>query len=561
MREVRRLIFNKRFRVIFFMFCGFFIQYWWMGKTKRFLGKERTDQKYRVIYTSQARKFTNTAVELGGLIIKLGQFVSTRVDILPKEFTDPLSELQDSVAPVESEMIVGRIEEELSGSVGSLFESFIPTPVAAASLGQVHKATLKDGQQVAVKVMRPGIKEVVALDLSTFKVLIAFAKRFTKVSRFVDLEDIYHEFQEVIAEELDYQQEAQHMERFRGQFVDFPGVAIPYVYWEYTTSKVLVMEYIDGVKINELDKLKGLKINPKKLSSILYLSYLKQLLVDGFFHADPHPGNLLVKNDGTLVYIDFGMVGKVSNEMKKNIVRLVMAVYRKDAGGIVNAFADLGFLRKQAERAALIKNMKVVLSGFSEGGFKLENIQNEEVLEELREFLYQQPFQIPSRTTFLGKAILTVFSLCRSLDGNFDLVSLTKPYVEDLMKEGTVNSAKDTVVDQVKNALFNVIPTFQKMAQLVDQLESGEMRMAPTKQFEKSIYENQMKQTGKIVSALFGTGLLISGAEMVGQYPITGFVLMSVGGLVTLLQVVKTGRAGSRSRRRHPSLNPKNIRS
>ncbi|MCL6572271.1 MAG: hypothetical protein K6T88_11395 [Bacillus sp. (in: Bacteria)] len=551
MREMTRLLFNKRFRITFFMFIGFFVQFWWLGKTKRFLHKDTSAKKYKAIYTSQAKKFTRVAVEMGGLIIKLGQFVSSRVDILPKEYTDVLSELQDSVAPVSSEIAIKRIEAELKGKVSELFDSFNHEPVAAASLGQVHKALLKNGDTVAVKVMRPGIEATVALDLITLKVLIAFARRFTKVSKFVDLKDVYNEFDEVIMEELDYIKEAKNIEKFQDSFSSFPGVTTPNVHWELTTSKVLVMEFIEGVKINELDKLEGASINKKKLASILYLSYLKQLMEDGFFHADPHPGNLLVKNDGTLAYIDFGMVGTISDEMKENMVKLAMSIYLKDAGGIVEAFDNLGFLRKKADKNALSKNIKVILTGFSDDGFSIDKINNEGFLEEMREFLYEQPFQIPSRTTFLGKAIMTVFSICNGLDKEFDIVANTKPYVEDIMSGETSSSAKDTVLDQIKNTFLNVIPATRKVFTLIDQLESGDIRFQPSKAFEKNMMNQQVFQTRKIVLAIFGTGLLISGAQIMAQNQLAGFLLMGFGGLITLLQV---GRGSVKRRRRpHPT--------
>jgi predicted unusual protein kinase regulating ubiquinone biosynthesis (AarF/ABC1/UbiB family) len=550
MRELVRLLFNKRFRTTFFMFIGFFLQFWWLGKLKNFLHKDQVTKKYKAVYTYQAKKFSRAAVEMGGLIIKLGQFVSSRVDILPKEYTDILSELQDSVAPVPSEVAIKRIEEELSGEVSALFTSFQQTSVAAASLGQVHKAVLKDGQEVAVKVMRPGIEATVSLDLTTLRILIAFARRFTKVGKFVDLKDVYTEFEEVIMDELDYVKEAKHLEAFQASFSEFPGVTTPKVYWELTTSKVLVMEFIEGIKINEIKQLDDKKINTKKLASILYLSYLKQLMEDGFFHADPHPGNLLVKDDGTIAFIDFGMVGTISDSMKENMVKLAMAVYLKDAGGIVEAFEGLGFLRKQADQAALTKNIKVILSGFSDGGFNIGNINNESFLEELREFLYEQPFQIPSRTTFLGKAILTVFSICNGLDQEFDLVANTKPYVEDIMNDSSSNPAKETVIDQVKTTFLKVIPASRKVFTLIDQLESGEMRIHPSKAFENKLLNQQAMQTRKIVLAVFGTGVLIAGSQLLAQNDTLGLIFMVGGGLITLLQA---GRGSSQRRRRpHP---------
>lgn len=558
MREMTRLFFNKRFRTTFFMFFCFFLQFWWLGKIKKFLKREKRDGRYRKIYTSQAKKFTRTAVELGGLIIKLGQFVSSRVDILPKEYTDILSELQDSVAPVDVKTAVKRIEEELSSSISVLFENFNYTPVAAASLGQVYRAVLKNGENVAVKVMRPGIEDIIELDLSTFKVLIRFAQRFTNVSKFVELDDVYNEFKEVITEELDYKKEAKNSETFRDQFMDFPGVSVPKVHWKFTTSKVLVMEFIEGVKINEIDKLEGTKVNKRKLASVLYLSYLKQLMEDGFFHADPHPGNLLVKEDGTLTYIDFGMVGNVSDAMKENIVKLAFAIYLKDPGGIVEALDDLGFIRKNIEKTILIKNVKIILSGFSKDGFNIKNIQNEDFLEELREFLYQQPFQIPSRTAFLGKAILTVFSICNGLDEKFDLVALTKPYIEDVMAGRTENPAKEKVIDQVKNSLLNVIPSFRKAVDLIDQLESGEFRISLSKSFEKNLADLRIIQTRKLIFALFGTGVLIAGSQIFKENNLYGTILMSFGGIITLYQALRAGRGGKRSHRRHPFVNTKN---
>ncbi|NHC41857.1 AarF/ABC1/UbiB kinase family protein [Bacillus sp. MM2020_1] len=557
MREMLRLLFNKRFRKTFFMFIGFFIQFWWLGKTKRFSHKDKVTRKYKVLYTSQAKKFARIAVEMGGLIIKLGQFVSSRVDILPKEYTDILSELQDSVAPVDSEIAIKRIEEEMSGKVSKLFNSFTQAPVAAASLGQVHKAVLITGEHVAVKVMRPGIEATVTLDLATLKILIAFARRFTKVGKFVDLKDVYQEFEEVITDELDYIKEAKNIEVFQDSFRDFPGVTTPKVYWDLTTSKVLVMEFIEGVKINEIEKLDGASINKKKLASILYLSYLKQLMEDGFFHADPHPGNLLVKKDGTLCYIDFGMVGHISNDMKENMVKLAMSIYLKDASGIVEAFHDLGFLRKKADKSALTKNVKVILTGFSEDGFKVDMINNEGFLEELREFLYEQPFQIPSRTTFLGKAMMTVFSICNGLDKDFDLIKNTKPYVEDILSSEAFNPAKETVLDQVKNTFLKVIPTSRKVFNLIDQLESGEIRIQPSKSFEKKLIGQQAYQTRKMVMAIFGTGLLIAGSQILTANQLAGILMMCGGGLITLAQAGR-GSDGKRRRRPHPNFRRSN---
>ncbi|WP_251549760.1 ABC1 kinase family protein [Neobacillus muris] len=550
MRELARLMGNKRFRTIFFMFISFFIQLWWLGKTKKHLSKETAAKKAKDLYSSQARKFIRTAEELGGLIIKLGQFVSSRVDILPKEYTDILSELQDAAAPVSGELVINRLEQELSGKVTEVFAHFDETPVAAASLGQVHKAILTNGDKAAVKVMRPGIEEIVTLDLAALKVLTSLARRLTKIGKFVDLKDVYDEFEEVITDELNYLTEAKNLQRFQTSFQDFPGVAVPSVYWELTTSKVLVMEYIDGVKINEIHKLKATAVDKKKLASILFIAYLKQFLEDGFFHADPHPGNLLVKQDGTLCFIDFGMVGTVSDGMRANMVKLALDIYLKDAGGIVEALAQLGFLRKHADMSALKKSVRVILSGFSAGQFHFEEINNEAFLEGMREFLYEQPFQIPSRMTFLGKAVMTVISICNGLDSEFDVITSTKPFVEDVIASETINPAKDTILNQAKETIVKMIPIARKMVQLVDQFESGDIRFQPSKAYERKLMMRQSRQTNKIILAIFGTGLFIAGSQILQLYHNPGLTMMTAGGVITLFQAIRKSEV--KRRRPHP---------
>lgn len=550
MSEIARLIRNKRFRKTSLMFFQFMFQFWWLGKTKRFMSQEKKASRYHEIYLSQANQFTALALEMGGLIIKLGQFVSSRVDILPKEYTDTLSQLQDSVSPEKTESIINRIEEERSQSIGEVFTAFEQTPVAAASLGQVHKATLADGTTVAVKVMRPGIEEIVALDLKTLRVLIAFARRFTKVGKFVDLKDVYEEFEEVITLELDYSKEAEHIERFRENFTGFPGVTVPHVYENYSSSKMLVMEFIEGVKINEVDSLEKAGISKTKLAKILYLSYLQQLLEDGFFHADPHPGNILVKQDGTIAYIDFGMVGNITNSMKENMFRLAMSVYLKDTNGVVESLDGLGFLRKNADKVALSKNVNMLLSNFNGSSFDMKQLNNEDFLEEMREFLYQQPFQIPARSTFLGKAIITVFSICMGLDSKFDLISLAKPYVEDMMKSDGSNVGKDTIVDEVKNIALNILPASRKIFSAINQLEAGELRVRPSVAFENKIMSQQDANNKKLIFAIFGVGLLIAGTQVLDYNLEAGVGLMVFGSVVTLAQAVR--KSHSRRRRRAP---------
>jgi predicted unusual protein kinase regulating ubiquinone biosynthesis (AarF/ABC1/UbiB family) len=244
--------------------------------------------------------------------------------------------------------------------------------------------------------------------------------------------------------------------------------------------------------------------------------------------------------------------------MKESMFKLALAIYLKDPGGIVEAFDDLGFLRKKVDKSLLTKNVKVILANFLDGGFNFNNLNKDGFLEELREFLYQQPFQIPSRTTFLGKAIVTVFSICKGLDDNFDIISITKPYVEEMMKSDEVSAGKETVLDQVKNIFLKVIPASRKIFTVIDQLESGEIRIKPSKAFENNIIEHQAFQNRKIILALFGTGLLIAGAQIIYESHQIGMIMMVSGAIITLLQALRKSSTKRRRYRRHPFLKEKN---
>jgi predicted unusual protein kinase regulating ubiquinone biosynthesis (AarF/ABC1/UbiB family) len=309
------------------------------------------------------------------------------------------------------------------------------------------------------------------------------------------------------------------------------------------------MEFIEGVKINEIQKLDEAGINKSNLAKILLLSYLKQLLEDGFFHADPHPGNILVKKDGTIAFIDFGMVGTVSDTMKENMFKLALGIYVKDFSGVVEALDGLGFLRKKADKIVLTKNIRVILENFSDGSFDFNKIDQGDFLEELRDFLYQQPFQIPSRTTFLGKAIITVFSLCKGLEDKFDFIAMAKPYVEDMMNSETSNVGKETIIDQVKESLLKVIPTSKKVFTLIDQMQSGELRVKPSVAFENKIIKQQDMNNKKIIYAILGTGLLLSGTQLLEHSFRVGVSFMVVGSLITVIQLM---RKSTTKRRRPP---------
>lgn len=543
MRELIRLSFNKRFRQVFTLFIIFVLEFWWLGKIKRFLSQDKIDKRYRKIYRRQARKFTDTAIDLGGLLIKLGQFFSSRVDILPQEYTDELAKLQDSVESVDTALIRARIEQELSGPLSGFYKDFDNKALAAASLGQVHRAKLLSGEDVAVKVLRPGIEDIVAIDLETLKIMSIFAKRYPRITNSVDVDLVYAEFRETIFEELDYLKEAANAEKFKEIFCDDPTVYIPKVFGDYSTSKVLTLEFVEGYKINDFKALEQAGIDREEVARNLSSNYLMQVLVEGFYHADPHPGNLLVRNDGVLILLDFGMVGRVNEGLKACMIDLAVALFKKDSGAVVEAFSELGFLRPNADRGAILKSVRLMMANLFGDTLDLGKLDFAELSLELRELVYSQPFQMPAQTTFLGKALITVFGLCNGLDEDFDLMTAVSPYIKELFIPESDFSG-GMIAGQVKQTLMEVVGLPGKMNRFIDGIESGEVRVHPSRGFEKRLLDQQAHLANRIVKAVMASGFIISGTQLINNFYVLGISLISLGGVtaLTLLRRRSVGR-------------------
>lgn len=546
---------DKRFRKILSMFMQFVFQLWWVNKKKRFLTEENYQKQTRAIYRKQASVFTETAIELGGLLIKLGQFFSSRVDVLPEEYTSELSKLQDAVKPVATGEIIKRIEAEYCCPIAEVYTNFSQEPVASASLGQVHTADIKGHTKVAVKILRPGIEEIIQTDFNALRFMVTYAKRYPKINASVDLKQIYDEFVETTLDELDYIKEGRHADTFRVNFSGDSRVGVPEVYWEYTTQHVLTMEYVTGYKVNDYQALERVGLDRAQIADTLISAYVQQLLTDAFFHADPHPGNLLVKEDGTLVFIDFGMVGRIEKGMREELIAFVIALFKKDTDQMVVVFEKLGFLRPHADKQILAKGLKLILANVFEDP-NLNKVNSEEFLLELREFMYSQPFQIPARTLFLGKALLTIIGICGGLNPQLELIKTLRPYAEELLSgDESGNGTQGFILGQAKKALTEFITLPEKINRLITGLEIGEIKIHPSKSFELNLLQNQRDQTSRIVRAIFSSGFMISGVNLLeGPYFKVGLLLILLSAL-TFASLLKrnsnsTGqkRMGQRSR-------------
>lgn len=415
------------------LFAGLFLEIAWYKLLRKIYGS-RIEKRLPGLYRNQAIRFRETALALQGLMIKVGQFFSTRIDVLPGEYISELALLQDQVPPVSSTQIKDVIELELDGKVADIFAEFDENHIAAASFGQVHQAVLLSGEVVAVKVLRPGIEKIVEIDLMAFRVVIWMLKIFTEWEKYADFDAIYAEFCATIREELDYRQELINLERFQANFQGDPMISVPAVYSKYSRRRVLTLEFVSGYKVVDRVGLLAAGLNPQTVAGTLVDAYLKQALIHGFYHADPHPGNLFVRPDGGIIFIDFGMVGRITDHNKKAVRKLISGVINSNAEEVSHALQELGFIKYTANLLSLQKAIALLLVVIQDVRFEeLGKLKVDGLLEELREFIYSQPFQIPVHYTFLGRAVGTLSGIATGLDPNMNILAVIKPYAKQVL--------------------------------------------------------------------------------------------------------------------------------
>lgn len=430
------------------LFIGIFWAFYSLRYYRIFRSSKWVESRRQLLYITQARHFRITAVELGGLLIKLGQFFSTRVDILPQNSIQELSGLQDEVKAELFSDIRQVIEEEFQLPLEMVFKSINPDPLASASLGQVHQGELDDGTSIAIKVQRPGIDQLVNIDLGAISRVVSLIKLFTDWNRFIDLDAIYKEFATTIRGELNYLQEGRNAETIAANFASDEQIIIPEIFWEYTRTRVLTMSYLGGIKINDIDQLKAVGVDCAVVAEKLLAAYVKQVLIDGFFHADPHPGNLFVSSDGNIIMLDFGMVGSISPTVRKTLVEMSLALVSRDFTKVVNYLVKLGFIRPNAESDSLIRAISVFIEGFFGTGEEVTDTDLKVFLKDLEVLLYEQPFQIPANYTFLGRALGTLYGICVGLDPSISFIDVARPYVDEIVPGK--NSIFTLIKDQSK---------------------------------------------------------------------------------------------------------------
>lgn len=380
---------------------------------------------------AEGARLRSELISLGPTFIKIGQMLSTRVDLLPFEYTEELKELLDRVPPFPTEIAFGIVESELGRSVRDLYATIDSAPIAAASLGQVYRARLRTGEEVVVKVQRPDLESRIDLDMATLR---HFAPRLqaSEVLKATDWNGIIDEFAAVLADEIDYVKEVENAETFRANFSKWTNIHVPKVFYDLSSRRVITMEYIPGVKVDDHSGLRRMGLAPMDVTERLVQAYLKQLLEDGFFHADPHPGNLRVMPDGRLAFFDFGMAGRISLELQSQLVDAFFHIVEKDWRGLLGAAAELGFLRiDPADREGLDEIGARLIAQYD--GLRIGDLTFRDMSEEVADLLYRYPFQIPPQFTFILRALTTIEGIGSKADPDFNFFLVARPHAKEFM--------------------------------------------------------------------------------------------------------------------------------
>jgi predicted unusual protein kinase regulating ubiquinone biosynthesis (AarF/ABC1/UbiB family) len=406
----------RRWFQILFPVLGFVFWRWLDQRT----GQERANERLRAV---QLRELLT---DLGPAYIKIGQALSTRPDLVPPVYLEELTKLQDQLPPFSNEIAYQFIEEELGQPPAELYAELSEQPIAAASLGQVYKGKLKTGEIVAVKVQRPGLAESITLDIYVLRSLASWVQNRFKGIR-SDLPGILDEFAGRLFEETDYTQEGKNAERFASLYCSLPDVYVPKIYWPYTNRRVLTMEWITGTKLNQPEVIQSQGVDASYLIDVGIQCSLRQLLEHGFFHADPHPGNLLAMPNGKLAYLDFGMMSEIRPDQRYGLINALVHIVNREFDGLASDYVHLGFLAPEVDLTPIVPALATVFNNAMGASVAELNIQR--IFEQLSEIMYDYPFRVPAYYALIVRSLLTMEGIAMSVDPNFKVLSAAYPYV------------------------------------------------------------------------------------------------------------------------------------
>ena len=437
-----------------------------------------TEDKQAARRKAQAVWIRNTLLDLGPTFIKVGQLFSTRADIFPGEYVEELAKLQDKVPAFSYEQVEKTIEQELGKKIPELFLNFEPVPLAAASLGQVHKAILHNGEEVVVKVQRPGLKKLFEIDLQILKGITRYFQNHPRWGRGRDWLGIYDECCRILWEEIDYLNEGRNADTFRRNFRGYEWVKVPRVYWRYASPRVLTLEYVPGIKISQYEALEAAGLDRKVLARQGAQAYLLQLLNNGFFHADPHPGNIAVSPNGDLIFYDFGMMGQIKSNVREGLMETLFGIAQKDGDRVVQSLIDLGAIAPTDDMGPVRRSVQYMLDNFMDQPFENQSVSA--ISDDLYEIAYNQPFRFPATFTFVMRAFSTLEGVGKGLDPEFNFMEVAQPYAMQLITNMN-GSDNNSFINELSRQAVQVSSTAlglpRRLEDTLEKLERGDMRV------------------------------------------------------------------------------------
>ncbi|WP_416825335.1 ABC1 kinase family protein [Ectobacillus polymachus] len=526
-----------------------------LGLTDKSISKKKLEEEENMNLRTIGVKLRTTLQELGPTFIKLGQIASTRRDLIPEEITNELEQLQDQVSSFSFEQVRAIIEEELGGTLETLFQDFNREPLATASIGQVHMAHLPTGEAVAIKIQRPDITNIVKTDLEILDDLAQLMEAKLSFAKNYPIRKMLEEFSKSLLAELDYTLEGRNGDRVAKQFLDQPEIRIPKVYWEYSTKKVLTMEYVQGIKVNHLEELDRQGYDRKLLAERITNAMLHQILIEGFFHGDPHPGNIHILPNHVISFIDFGMVGKLTEEMKYNLASLVIYLQRSNTRGLIHTFSSMGILPDDTDMNALYQDIEdlqmkyydIPLSKMSLGG----------AINDLFSVCFYHQIQIPVSFTILGKALLTVEGIVENLDPEFSIMTAAQPFGQILLQnryhpKTIAKKSWDQLIEQAE--MLSGLP--KDLKEITTTIKKGKLRL------DIHVTEQQvlLQKLDTIVNRLSFSIILLSfsilmvglivGSAIAGQTTLLwkipaieiGSVVATLMFIFMIISIIKSGR-------------------
>ena len=533
---------RRRFIDIWFFVLRLLFDFWLDQKAWSYPGG-MTEAKRIVRRKKQAVWIRNTLLELGPTFIKIGQLFSTRADLFPPEYVEELAKLQDRVPAFSYEQVEAIVEQELGKKIPELFHSFDPIPLAAASLGQVHKAKLHSGEEVVVKAQRPGLRKLFEIDLAILKGITRYFQSHPEWGRGRDWLGIYEECCRILWEEIEYLTEGRNADTFRRNFRDYDWVKVPRIYWRYTSPRVLTLEYAPGIKISHYEALEAAGLDRKLLARQGAEAYLHQLLNNGFFHADPHPGNIAVSAEGALIFYDFGMMGQIKTGVREQLMKTLFGIAQKDSTQVVQSLVELGAIAPVDDMGPVRRSIQYMLDHFMDKPFENQSVSA--ISEDLYEIAYNQPFRFPATFTFVMRAFSTLEGVGKGLDPDFSFMEVAKPFAMQLMTNGNGSADGNSFLNELGRQAAQVSSTAlglpRRLEYTLDKLEQGDLRLRVRSIETERLLRRQSSVQMGIIYALIVSAFTVSATILlVNQFFWLALIpaLIAVGVGVSLVRLI-----------------------